>query len=59
MKEGLRKISDKLATATVEAEKFEGGNKSAGVRLRGLMQDIKTLATEVRGVVLAATKGGK
>jgi hypothetical protein len=59
MKDGLRKMSDTLAAAQVEADKFVGGNKSAGVRLRGLLQDIKVLATDVRGLVLAATKGGK
>ena len=52
-------MSDKLATATVEAEKFKNGNKSAGVRLRGLMQDIKVLATEVRANVLVAAKRGE
>jgi hypothetical protein len=59
MKEGLRKMSDKLATAIVEEGKFTAGNKSAGVRLRGLLQEIKCLATEVRSAVLTASKGGE
>jgi hypothetical protein len=58
MKEKLQKMSDALAKAHVNAEQFAGGNKSAGVRLRGLMQDIKTLATEVRCAVLSVSKGG-
>jgi hypothetical protein len=58
MKEKLRQMSDKLATAHVELEKFAGGNKSAGVRLRNVMQEVKVLATDVRNDVLAAQKGG-
>ena len=52
MKEKLQKMSDTLAKATVNAEQWAGGNKSAGVRLRGLMQEIKVLANEVRQIVL-------
>ena len=59
MKEKLDKISNKLASAIVESDKFNGGNKSAGVRFRGLMQEIKVLATDVRSDVLATTKGGE
>jgi hypothetical protein len=57
MKEKLQKMSDALAKATVNAEQFTAGNKSAGVRLRGLMQDIKVLATDVRADVLAMRGG--
>jgi hypothetical protein len=56
MKETLQKMSDTLAKATVNAEQFTGGNKSAGVRLRGLMQEIKQLATEVRAAVMEVRK---
>ncbi len=58
MKEKLREMSDKLAVAHVELEKFTGGNKSAGVRLRNVMQEVKVLALDVRNDVLAAQKGG-
>jgi hypothetical protein len=57
MKEKLQEMSNKLAVAHVELDKFTGGNKSAGVRLRGAMQEIKTLATDVRNLVLSKTKG--
>jgi hypothetical protein len=59
MKEKLQKISDKMATAIVEADKFLGGNKSAGTRLRNVMQEIKVLTGEVRTDVLAKMKGGQ
>ena len=66
MEEKLRKMSDKLAVAHVELRKFTGGNKSAGVRLRNVMQEVKALAGDVRNDVLAiqrsaplaAQKGG-
>lgn len=58
MEEKLRKMSDKLAVAHVELGKFIGGNKSAGVRLRGVMQEVKVLAISVREDVLVAQKGG-
>ena len=57
MKTKLQEMSNKLAVAHVELEKFEGGNKSAGVRLRNVMQDIKVLATDVRGKALGKAKG--
>jgi len=57
MREKLSKLSDKLAVAHVEAEKFDKGNKSAGVRLRGLMQEIKQLAGQVRNDVLTVREG--
>jgi len=59
MKNKLQEMSNKLAVAHVELEKFEWGNKSAGVRLRNVMQDIKTLATEVRALALGKAKGGE
>ena len=39
-----------LATQT-DFDKFKAGNKSAGTRLRKSMQDIKTMAQEVRVTV--------
>ena len=58
MKEKLQKMSEALSKATVNAEQFAGGNKSAGVRLRGLMSDIRVLATEVRADSMVVSKGG-
>ena len=44
-----------LAEARVEAQKFfEGGNKSAGTRLRGKMQNIIQLCKKVRTDVQTA-----
>lgn len=40
-----------IASASEDAEKFEKGNKTAGIRLRKKMQDIKKLAQEVRETV--------
>ena len=37
-----------LISTAVDVEKFHQGNKSAGTRVRKAMQDIKTLAQEVR-----------
>jgi hypothetical protein len=51
------KSFDKLITtiqaAQIEATKVDAGNKAAGTRLRGLMQDVKAQAGEVRSEVLA------
>jgi len=52
------KSFDKLITiiqaAQIEVEKHDkaGGNKAAGTRLRGLMQDVKATAGDVRTEVL-------
>lgn len=37
-----------LKTAQTEGAKFDKGNKAAGTRVRGAMQEIKKLAQEVR-----------
>ena len=37
-----------LISTAVDVEKFEQGNKSAGTRIRKAMQEIKTMAQEVR-----------
>jgi hypothetical protein len=56
MKEKLTTLGSKLAMATVEADKVLAGNKSAGTRLRALMQEIKVLVSEVRNAVLEVRK---
>ena len=44
----LHNMSDQLVEAIYDAEKFEGGNNSAGTRVRKAMQNIKNLAQLVR-----------
>jgi len=46
--ETLRNISEQLAGAIDDAEKFDAGNNSAGTRVRKAMQNIKNLAQIVR-----------
>lgn len=48
----LEALGAAIDDARSEAEKFKGGNKSAGTRIRGKMQEIKTLAQDVRTRVL-------
>lgn len=40
-----------LQTGIPDLEKFQGGNMSAGTRVRKTMQTVKTLAQEVRTTV--------
>jgi hypothetical protein len=44
----LHNISEQLADAIADAEKFDAGNSSAGTRVRKAMQNIKNLAQTVR-----------
>ena len=44
----LHNISEQLADAVNDAEKFDAGNNSAGTRVRKAMQNIKNLAQQVR-----------
>ncbi len=47
--EKFENIETLIESARVEAEKFyQKGNKTAGTRLRKLMQDLKNAAQEVR-----------
>ena len=47
--EKYKQLIEALESTKQDAEKFfEKGNKSAGTRLRKGMQDVKTLAQEVR-----------
>ena len=46
-----------LISTAVDVEKFKGGNKSAGTRIRQAMQEIKTLAQDVRVEVQAIKNG--
>lgn len=47
--EHLNKMEDMVEDAKEEANKFYNKkNKSAGIRLRKIMQELKTLAQEIR-----------
>ena len=55
--ETLDNIHDQLLTAINDAEKFDLGNNSAGTRVRKAMQNIKSLAQNVRLEVQAQKNG--
>lgn len=44
----LAEMHQVLMSTAADYDKFEGGNKSAGTRLRKAMQEIKNLAQDVR-----------
>ena len=46
-------MQDEMHDAHQEIEKFMGGNKSAGTRVRKSMQTIKTVAQNVRQQIQA------
>jgi hypothetical protein len=55
--EQLDQLQEIINSARIEAEKFfEKGNKAAGTRLRKHMQDIKSIAQDVRTVVSETNK---
>ena len=53
----LLNMSEQLADAVNDAEKFDAGNNSAGTRVRKTMQNIKSLAQNVRLEVQAQKNG--
>ena len=53
----LHNMSEQLATAINDAEKFDTGNNSAGTRVRKAMQNIKSLAQNVRLEVQSQKNG--
>ena len=56
--ENVSKIQEVLSAVQVDVEKFSNGNKSAGTRIRKAMQEIKTLAQEVRVEVQTIKNNG-
>ena len=56
--ENVNKIQEVLDTVLADVEKFSNGNKSAGTRIRKAMQEIKTLAQEVRVEVQTIKNNG-
>ena len=55
--ETLENISEQLQEAIYDAEKIDLGNNSAGTRVRKAMQNIKSLAQNVRLEVQAQKNG--
>ena len=55
--ETLENISEQLQEAIHDAENFDFGNNSAGTRVRKAMQNIKSLAQNVRLEVQAQKNG--
>ena len=45
-------IKKTIAEAEADVVKFDNGNNAAGTRVRKAMQDLKTLATDLRTEVL-------
>ena len=61
MKELENKMNEMMQTliaTAVDVEKFWQGNKSAGTRIRGAMQEIKSIAQDV-SVEVQAIKNGE
>ena len=44
----MNSMKHEMEMGMLEADKFSGGNKSAGTRVRKHMQNIKTVAQDVR-----------
>jgi len=57
LEEKMNEMMQALISTAVDVEKFESGNKSAGTRIRGAMQDIKAIAQAVRVEVQAIKNG--
>lgn len=54
----ITQLEEVLTAAREDAAKFdEKGNKAAGTRVRKAMQQVKTLAQDVRVAVSEANKG--
>jgi hypothetical protein len=49
--EQITKLKELIASAEIDAEKFNKGNNAAGTRLRNTMQLLKATAQEVRTAV--------
>lgn len=56
--ESFDQMKKLMLEAEADLQKAEGGNKAAGTRVRGLMQDIKNKAQEVREKILELRGGG-
>jgi hypothetical protein len=50
--EAFEKLMKLVTEAEADLVKAEGGNKAAGTRVRGLMQEIKSAAQDIREKIL-------
>ncbi|HIY76823.1 MAG TPA: histone H1 [Candidatus Sphingobacterium stercorigallinarum] len=58
--ENYTKLKDLIASLEADAEKFfNNGNSAAGTRVRKGLQDVKTLAQDIRNNVTAIKNEGK
>ena len=48
LEDRMNNMMQLLISTAVDVEKFGQGNKSAGTRIRGAMQEIKNVAQQVR-----------
>ena len=46
--DNIAKLDELVETIKADWEKFDGGNKSAGTRVRKACQDLKKLAQDIR-----------
>lgn len=56
--EAFERLKKLIVEAEEDIKKAEGGNKAAGTRVRGLMQDAKAAAQEVREKILELRDAG-
>jgi len=56
--EAFERLEKLIEEAKPDLEKALGGNKAAGTRVRGLMQDIKAAAQDVREKILEIRNAG-
>tara|TARA_B100000287_G_C20607990_1_gene770860 strand:+ start:45 stop:218 length:174 start_codon:yes stop_codon:yes gene_type:complete len=56
--ENVNRIQEVLNNVQTDVEKFGNGNKAAGTRIRKAMQEIKTLAQNVRTQVQTIKNSG-
>lgn len=58
--ENFTKLKEVLANVEADVEKFyNAGNSAAGTRVRKAMQDLKTLAQDIRTEVTEKKNAGK
>ena len=58
--ENYNKLKDLVASIEGDADKFfNNGNSAAGTRVRKGLQEIKTLAQDIRNEITAAKNAGK
>ncbi len=56
--EAYERLKKLVAEIEPDVQKAEGGNKAAGTRVRGAMQDVKKIAQEIREAILEGRGSG-